>query len=109
MERVATTHARFKAIKTLGTRVAWASLSVDFLPVHLISIEPQNPSATRETIERLLIAIDGVLEKLPTSRFIIAGDLNEQREIMDKTLSPRGFGAAIPNGTPTHKGGNHLD
>jgi len=35
---VATKLRWFKSIKTLGTGIAWASVSQDFQPVHLISV-----------------------------------------------------------------------
>ena len=74
----------FKAIKTLGTGIAWASVSQDFQPVHLISVylAPQKPKQAKETMSRLLIAVDNVLTNLPNSKFLIAGDFNEHRPSM---------------------------
>ena len=70
---------------------------------------PQNQKSTNETVQRLLIAIDNVLAKLPSSKILIAGDFNEQRPTIQKKLLLRGFKAAIPEGRATHAGGNQLD
>ncbi len=74
----------FKTIKTLGTGIAWASVSQDFQPVHLISVylAPQNAKQAKETMSRLLIAVDNVLTNLPNCKFLIAGDFNEHRSSM---------------------------
>ena len=82
-----------KAIKTLGTAIAWASVLIDGQPVHLVSVylAPQEPKYTNESIDRLLIALDCILSKLPSSKFIIAGDLNEQRPHVQTRLRARGF------------------
>ncbi len=40
---------------------------------------------------------------------IVAGDFNEQRQVIQKKLIARGFKAAIPEGHPTHSAGNQLD
>ena len=82
-----------KAIKTIGTAIAWASVLIDRQPVHLVSVylAPQEPKYTNETIDRLLIALDGVLSKLPSSKFKVAGDFNEQRPHVQTRLRARGF------------------
>ncbi len=82
-----------KAIKTLSTGIAWASVLIDRQPVHLVSVylAPQENKVTTETIDRLLIALDGVLSKLPSSKFIVAGDFNEQRPHVQNKLHARGF------------------
>ena len=100
-----------KAIKTLSTGIAWASVLIDRQPIHLISVylAPQEPKSTNETIDRLLIALDGVLSKLPSSKFILAGDLTEQRPHVQSKLRARGLLSAIPDGHATHSAGNQLD
>jgi hypothetical protein len=67
-----------KAIKTLGTAIAWASVFIDWQPVHIVSVylTPNDPKYTNETVQRLLFAIDNVLANLPKSKIIIAGDFN---------------------------------
>jgi len=97
-----------KAIKTLGTAIAWASVLIDWQPVHIVSVylTPNDPKYTNETVQRLLFAIDNVLANLPKSKFIIAGDFNEQRPHVQAKLRARGFKAAIPEGHATHPAGN---
>ena len=99
-----------KANKTLGTAIAWASVLIDRQPVHLVSVylAPQEPKYTNETIDRLLIALDGVLSNLPKSKIIIAGDFNEQRPHVQSRLRERGFQSVIPEGHATHIAGNQL-
>ena len=101
----------FKSIKTLGTGIAWASVSKDFHPVQLISVylAPQNAKQVKETMGRLLLAVDNVLTNLPRSKFLIAGDFNEHRASMQRELVARGFVGVIPEGLNTHRDGHHLD
>ena len=76
---VATSLLRSKAIKTLGSAVAWASVLDDTQPVHLLSVylAPNKQKDTNETIDRLLIAVDNILSKLPSRKILVAGDFNE--------------------------------
>ena len=94
--------SRTKAIKTLGSGVAWASVLDNIQPVHLLSVyhASQNPKFTNETIDRLLISVDNVLARALSSTFIIAGKLNEQRPLEQRKLLVRGFKAVIPKATP---------
>ena len=102
---------RTKAIKTLGTAIAWASVLIDWQPVHIVSVylTPNDPKYTNETIQRLLFAVDNVLANLPNSKFLIAGDFNEQRPQVQNKLCARGFQSVIPEGHATHTAGNQLD
>ncbi len=108
---VATRLPHARAIKGLGTSMSWMSLSINHIPVHVLCVylEPQNVKVVHETTKRIVLAIDKLQEDLPNSRILILGDFNEHRAHVTHQLAARGLAAAIPEGTPTHNRGGHLD
>jgi hypothetical protein len=50
-----------------------------------------------------------VLEKMLSSKILIADDFNEQLSKFARKSTARGFRGIIPDVTLTHASGNHLD
>ena len=86
-----------KHIKSLDTNITWFSIAIDCVPIHFIAcyLQPQDPSHTTETIKRLMFIIDDVLKRIPSSKFVIVGDFNENRAKVESGLKDRGFSALI--------------
>ena len=100
-----------KHIKSLDTNITWFSVAIDYVPIHIIScyLQPQDRRHTTESINRLLFIIEDVTRRIPSSRFIILGNFNENRQEVERVLRSKNFAPLIIDGTPTHRLGGHLD
>ena len=73
----------------------------------LYSRRPQQGSDS--SITRLDHILSLILQSLPHSKVIVAGDFNQQMDQAYKICHKYGLEGTIKDGTPTHSKGGHLD
>lgn len=100
-----------KPIKALGTDLCWLSTAIDNVPIYLLCcyMEPQARQKTNFSIQKLVNIIDSILQRLPSSRIIVAGDLNDRFGEVNDLMIKRNLKPIIPAGIATHNLGGQLD
>ena len=75
---IASNVKRQKSIKTILSNLAWPSIVIRNVPIHIVTcyIRNGNGKEAQQDIQMLEHVLDLILGRLPNSRVIVAGDFN---------------------------------
>ena len=99
-----------KNIKTIQSSIAWSSIACQNIPVHVIACYIANGTGKEPQmqVERLRHVLNLILNRLPKSRVIVAGDFNGMVPQANQICLQKGLKSLIID-TPTHRQGGMLD
>ena len=91
--------------------MCWSSIPYQQIPLHVFTcyLEPKQTQDVRNRANRILAAIEQLLERESLARIIVTGDFNHMLPYMMEGLKRLNIFPIIPTEVATHRGGSQLD